>query len=78
MVGPLSTARIVGVGFRVLVRTCCVPTTQSHQTSTVDVNSTGFLPATMVGYDHTKRDDECDDSGFVHTGRCSHSLDASG
>ena len=78
MVGPLSTARIVDVCFRVLVRTCCVPTTQSRQTSTVDVNSTGFLPATMVGYDHTKRDDECDGTDCVQTDRCSHLLDANG
>ena len=78
MVGPFSTARIVGFCFRVLVRTYCVPTTQSRQTSTADGASTGFLPATMVGYDHTKRDDECDGTDRVQTDRCSHSLDTSG
>ena len=76
--GPFSTARIVVVCFCVLVPTCCVTTTQSRQTSTVDVESMGFLPDTMVGYDHTKRDKECDGKDRVHTDRCSYSLDASG
>ena len=54
------------------------PAVYNSQTSTVDVESTGFLLDTMVGYDHTKRDKECDGTDCVHTDCCSHLLNASG
>ena len=78
MVGPVFCTRIVGVDFCDYVRTRCVPTTRTRQTPAADDECTGFLHCTMVGYDHTKRDGECDDTVDIHHVRYSHLADASG